>query len=65
MWASAGGVHEFAGDHGTRRDDAQQEDARGGGGEVGRIDAYKGLLLALKHAATTGIARPGHSAAPV
>ena len=31
----------------------------------GRIDAYKGLLLALKHAATTGIARPGHSAAPV
>lgn len=31
----------------------------------GRIDAYKGLLLALKHAATTGIARPGRSAAPV
>ena len=33
-----GGVHEFAGDHGARRDDAQQEDARGGGGEVGRRD---------------------------
>ena len=31
----------------------------------GRIDAYKGLQLALKHAATTGIARPGRSAAPV
>ena len=31
----------------------------------GRIDAYKGLQLALQHAKTTGIARPSHSATPV
>lgn len=30
-----------------------------------RIDAYKGLQLALQHAKTTGIARPSHSATPV
>ena len=31
----------------------------------GRIDAYKGLKLALEHAKTTGIARPSRSEAPV
>ena len=31
----------------------------------GRIDAYKGLQLALQHAKTTGIARPSHTTTPV
>ena len=31
----------------------------------GRIDAFKGLKLALEHAKTTGIARPSRSEAPV